>query len=182
MHNGGQNHKWCWRGGRGVGRGGPQCFTAGRRIKSGPQVGSVATPTTSGSPPPWNSGYNQQWSRSRPGGYITPAALGVPTALERGKESKVARKWARWPRKPLPSWGSPTLQSGGKNQKWPTNGIGYVTLAPVGGSKRFRVSGRIKSGPQVDRWLHHPYLLGGPQSFKAGGKITSGPKVGRLTT
>ena len=30
------------------------------------------------------------------GGYITPAAWGVPTASERGAESEVAQKWARW--------------------------------------------------------------------------------------
>ena len=30
------------------------------------------------------------------GGCITRAALGVPTASERGAESEVAHKWARW--------------------------------------------------------------------------------------
>ena len=29
-------------------------------------------------------------------GYITPAALGVPTASERGAESEMAHKWASW--------------------------------------------------------------------------------------
>ena len=31
---------------------------------------------------------------------------------------------------PLPPWGSPPLQSGGQNQKWPINGQGgYMTPA-----------------------------------------------------
>ena len=51
--------------------GDPHCFRAGGIIRGGP----------------------------RQGGYITPAASGVPTASERGgggAESQVAHKWARW--------------------------------------------------------------------------------------
>ena len=34
---------------------------------------------------------------------------------------------------PLPSTGSPPLQSGGQNQQWPTNGrIGYITCTKKG--------------------------------------------------
>ena len=46
--------------------GGPRCFRAGDKIKSGPRG---------------------------PSGYITPAILGVPDALEWGTKSKVAQKW-----------------------------------------------------------------------------------------
>ena len=94
-------------------------------------------------------------------GYLTPAVSGIPTASERGAESEVAHKWAKWlphpcrigdPHRfraggrirsgpqvgkvatsPLPYRGSPPLQSGGQNQKWPTSGRnGYLTPAVSG--------------------------------------------------
>ena len=86
--------------------GDPHRFRAGGKIRSGPLVGKVAT-----SP-------------------LTPAVSGIPTASERGGKSEVAHLWAKWLRhpSPLPSRGSPSLQSGGQNQKWPTCGqSGYVT-------------------------------------------------------
>ena len=87
---------------------------------------------------------------------MAPAAWGAPGASERGVESEVAHKWASWPhnpcrlgdphrfragdiiksgpqvdkvaRWPLLPGGSPTLQSRGQNQKWPTSGQGgYIT-------------------------------------------------------
>ena len=53
---------------------------------------------------------------------MTPAARGVGTARERGAESQVAHKWARWLRKPCRL-----------------------------GVTRFRTGGRIRIGPQVDK-------------------------------
>ena len=57
------------------------------------------------------------------GGYITPAARGVPMASERGAESEAAHKWARWLHK----------------------------LCRMGGPHRLRVGGNIKGGPQVGK-------------------------------
>ena len=130
-------------------------------------------------------GENQKWPTSEQGGYITLAAWGVPTALERGRirsgpqvgkvatlpcrlgglttserraGSEVTHKWARWLHNPCclggahrfraggqnqkwptsgqsgyitpTAWGCPPLQNGGQNQKWPTSGQGgYITLA-----------------------------------------------------
>ena len=54
---------------------------------------------------------------------MTPAAWGVPTASQRGAESKVAHKWARWLHNPC----------------------------PLGGADRFRAEGRIRIGPQVGK-------------------------------
>ena len=54
---------------------------------------------------------------------MTPAASGVPTASERGAESEVAHKWARWLHNPC----------------------------RLGGPHRFRAGGRIRSGPQVGK-------------------------------
>ena len=68
-----------------------------------------------------SGGQNQRWPTSGPGGYITPAAQGVPTASERGAESEMAHKWARWLHNPC----------------------------RLGNPHRFRAGGRIKGSPQV---------------------------------
>ena len=54
-------------------------------------------------------GQNEKWPTSGQGGYITPAAWRGPTALERGAESEVAHKWARWLHNPCRLGGSPPL-------------------------------------------------------------------------
>ena len=74
-------------------------------------------------PPLKSAGRNQKWPTSGQGGYITPAAWGVPTTSERGAESEVAHKWARWLHNPC----------------------------RLGGPHRFRVRGGIRSGPQVGK-------------------------------
>ena len=86
---------------------------------------------------------NQKWPTCGECGYVTPAVSGIPTAAERARKSEVAHKWANWLRhpcrlgyphrcraeggggirsgpvvgklatSPLPSRGSPPLQSGG---------------------------------------------------------------------
>ena len=65
----------------------------------------------------------QKWPTCGQGGYITPAASGVPTASERGAESEVAHLWARWLRNPC----------------------------RLGDPLRFRAAGRIRSGPLVGK-------------------------------
>ena len=76
-----------------------------------------------GSPQLQSGGQNQKWPTSGQGGYITPPASGIPTASERGAESGVARKWARWLHNP----------------------------SRLGDPHRFRAGGRIRSGPQVGK-------------------------------
>ena len=49
-----------------------------------------------GSPQHQSGGQDHKWPTGGQGGYITPAAWGVPSALERGERSQVAHKWARW--------------------------------------------------------------------------------------
>ena len=204
-------------------------------------MGKVATqPLPLGGSPPLQSGrQNQRWPTSGHGGYITPAAWGVPTAAQRGAKSEVAHKWARWLHNPcrlggphrfiavgrigggrqvgkvacitLPPGGSPRLQSGGLNQRWPTSGQGgYLTPAAWGvptASEReaeSEVAHRwarwlhnprclgappLQSGGQYHkvahkwtRWLHKPCRLGGPHRFRARGRITNGPQVGKAAT
>ena len=191
----------------------PHRFTAGGNIRSGPFVGHVATSAlpSRGSPPLQGGGRNHKWPTCGPGGYVTPAISGIPTASERGAESEVAHLWERWLRhpcrlldshrfkaggkirsgplvgkvatSPLPSRGSPPLQSGGQNRKWPTWGQGgYVTPAVSGMPT---ASGRGSKSEVAHLWaklLCHPCRLGDPHRFRAEGKIRSGPLVGKAAT
>ena len=78
--------------------GDPHRFRAGGKIRSGPQVGKVATsPLLSrGAPPLQSGGENQKWPTCEQSGYVTPAVSGIPTASERGAKSEVAHLWAKW--------------------------------------------------------------------------------------
>ena len=164
----------------------PQRFKAGGKIRSGPQVGEMATS-------------------------LTPAVSGIPTASERGAKSEVAHKWANWlphpcrigePHRfkaggkirsgpqvgkeatsPLPYRGSPPLQSGGQNQKWPTSGqIGNLTLAVSGSPTASKRGAKSEVAHKWAKWLPHPCRIGEPHHCRAGGKIRSGPQVGEMAT
>ena len=136
-----------------------------------------------GSPPLQSGGQNQKWPTSGQGGYITPAAWGVPTASERGTESGAAHKWARWLHNPCRMGGSPPLQSAGHNQRSPTSGRGgYRTPAAWGvltASERGTKSG---AAHKWARWPHNPCRLGGRHRFRARGRIRGGPQVGKVAT
>ena len=136
---------------------------------------------------------------------------GSPPLAERGAKSEVAHLWAKWlchpcrlgdPHRcraggkirvgplvgkvatsPLPSRGSPPLQSGGQNQKWPTGGqSGYVTPAVSGIPTASERGAKSEVAHWWAKWLRHPCRLGDPHRFKAGGKIRSGPLVGKVAT
>ena len=221
--------------------GDPLRFTGGDKIRIGQLVGKMATSPLPprGSPPLQVRGQNWKWPHCGRGGYITPAASGIPTASQGVTKSELANLWARWlhhpwhlgdplrfkagdklrsgplvgnvATSPLPPPGSPPLQSGGKNQKWPTCGQGgYVTPAASGipsaserGAKsevahlwarwlrypcrpgdplRLNAGDKIRVAQLWARWLHHPCRLGDRLHFKAGDKIRSGPLVGKVAT
>ena len=190
--------------------GDPHRFRAEGKIRSGPQVGKLATSPLpyQGSPPLHNGGQNQKWPTSGQIGYLTPAVSGIPTASKRGAKSEVAHKWANWlphpcrigdPHRfraggkirsgpqvgklatsPLPYRGSPPLQSGGQNQKWPTSGqIGYLTPAVSGIPTASKRGAKSEVAHKWANWLPHPCRIGDPHRFTAGGKIRSGPQVGK---
>ena len=150
-------------------------------------------------------GGNQKWPTCRQSGYVTPAVSGIPTASQRGAKSEVAHLQAKWLRhpcclgdphrfrsggggeirsgplvgkvatSPLPSRGSPPLQSGGQNQKWPTCGqSGYVTPAVSGIPTASERGAKSEVAHLRAKWLCHPCRLGDPHRFKAGVKIRSG--------
>ena len=193
--------------------GDPHRFRAGGKIRRGPLVSKMATsPLPSrGFPPLQSGGQNQTWPTCGQNGYVTPAVSGIPTAAERGAKSEVAHTWAKWLRhpcrlgdphrcraggkirsgphvgkvatSPLPSRGSPPLQSGEQNQKWPTYGQnGYVTLAVSGIPTASERGAKSEVAHKWAKWLRHPCRLGDPHRFRAGGKIRSGPLVGKMAT
>ena len=164
-----------------------------------------------GSPPLQSGGQNQKWPTCGQGGYLTPAASGVPSASERGEESEVAHVWARWllnpcrhgdplcfraggrirsgpqvgklATSPLPYQGAAPLQSGGQNQKWPTCGQGgYLTPAASGVPSASERGEESEVAHVWARWLLNPCRLGDPLRFRAGGRIRSGPRVGKVAT
>ena len=191
--------------------GDPHRFRAEGKMTSGPLVGKMATsPLPSrGSPALQSGGQNQKWPTCGQNGYITPAVSGIPTAAKRGAKSEVAHLWAKWLRhpcrlgdphrrragykirsgplvgkmatSPLPSRGSPPLQNGGQNHKWPTCGQnGYVTPAVSGIPSASERRAKSEVAHLWAKWLRHPCRIGDPHRFRAGGKIRSGPQVGKM--
>ena len=153
----------------------PHRLRAGGKIRSGPQVGKVATsPLPSRESPPLESGgKNQKWPTCGQSGYVTPAVSEIPSASERGTKSEVAHQWPGRGQKAYvtpESPESPPLESGGENQKWPTCGqSGYVTLAVSGIPTALEQGGKSEVAHLWAQWLHHPCHLGDPHRFRAGG-------------
>ena len=174
-------------------------------------MGNVATSPLPprGSPPLQSGGQNQKWPTCGQGGYVTPAASGIPSASERGAESEVAQLWARWLRHPCRLGDPHCLRAGGQNQKWPTCGQGgYVTPAVSGIAAASERGDKIRSGPLVGkvatsplpprgspslqsggtesvvahlwaRWLLNPCRLGDRRRFRAGGQNQKWPTCGQ---
>ena len=97
LHSGGQNQRWPTSGPGGYITlavwGDPRCCRAGDKIRSGPQVGRVATqPLPSG---------------------------GVPNAAERGTKSELAHKWAQWLHNPCRLGGPQCFRAGDKIRSGP---------------------------------------------------------------
>ena len=104
------------------------------------------------SPPLQRGGQNQKWPTSVQGGYITPAAYGVPTASKRGAESEVAHKRARWLHNPCRLGVPHRFRAEGQHQKWWTNGQGgYITPAAWGVPT---ASERGAASEVAHKWAH----------------------------
>ena len=83
----------------------------------------------------------------------------------------------------MPSRGSPPLQSGGQNQKWPPCGQGgYVTPAASGIPSASELRAESEVVHLWARWLRNPCRLGDPLRFRAEDRIRSGPLVGKVAT
>ena len=166
-------------------RGSPPLQRGGEKSEVGPPVGKVATSPLPprGSPSLQSGGQNQKWPIDGQGGYLTPAASGIPTALEQGAKSEVAHKWARWLHHPCRLRDPHRFRAGGKIRTGPYMGKVATSPLPPWGSPPLQ-SGGAKSevAHRWARWLHHPCRLGDPHRFKAGGKIRTGPYMGKVAT
>ena len=132
----------------------PHRLRAGGKIRSGPQVGKLATSPLPyrGAPPPQSGGQNQKWPTSGQIGYLTPAVSGSPTALERGAKSEVAHKWANWLPHPC----------------------------RIGEPHRLRGGGTIRNGPQVGKLATSPLPPRGGPPPQRGGQNQNRPTSGRI--
>ena len=100
-----------------------------------------------------------------------PCRLGDPHRFKAGGKIRSGPLVGKVATSPLPSRGSPPLQSGGQNQKWPTCGQGgYVTPAVSGIPTASERGAKSEVAHLWARWLRHPCCLGDPHRFRAGGK------------
>ena len=163
----------------------PHRFRAGGKIKSGPQVGKLATSPLPyrGAPPPPERGAKSEvahkWAKWLP----HPCRIGEPHRCRAGGKIRSGPQVGKVATSPLPYRGAPPLQSGGQNQKWPTSGqIGYLTPAVSGSPTASERGAKSEVAHKWAKWLPHPCRTGDPHRFRAGGKIRSGPQVGKLAT
>ena len=130
-----------------------------------------------------------------PHGYVTPAASGIPSALERGAKSEVAHLWARWLRNPCCLRDPLRFKAGDKSISGPLVGkVGAQSKVahlwarwlrnPAASGIPFASKREAKSevAHLWARWLRNPCRLGDPLRFRAGGKIRSGALVRKLAT
>ena len=146
-------------------------------------MGKVATSPLPpwGSPPLQSGGQNQKWPVNAQGGYITPAASGIPTASKRGAKSEVAHKWTRWLHHPYRLGDPHRFRAGGKIRSGPQVGkLATSPLLPRGSPPLQSGGAKSEVAGKCARWLHHPCRLGDPHRFRAGDKIRSGPLLGKV--
>ena len=112
-----------------------------------------------------------------------PCRLGDPHRCRAGGKIRSGPQVGKVATSPMPSRGSPPLQSGGQNQKWPTSGqSGYLTHAVSGIPTASKRGAKSEVAHLWAKWLRHPCHLGDPHRCRAGGKIRSGPQVGKVAT
>ena len=100
---------------------------------------------------------------------------GITRAIQ-GNMGKVATS-------PLPSQGSPLLQSGGGGSEVAHLWAKWLRHpCRLGDLHRFRAGEKSEVAHKWAKWLRHPCRLGDCHRFRAGGKIRSGPQVGKVAT
>ena len=114
---------------------------------------------------------------------LHPCSLGDPHPFTAGGKIRSGPLVSKVATSPLPSRGSPPLQSWRQNQKRPTCGQGgYLTPAISGIPTTSQRGAKSEVAHLWAKWLRHPCRLGDPRRFRAGGKIRSGPLVGKVAT
>ena len=148
-------------------------------------MGKVATSPLLpwGSPPLRSGGQNQNWPIHGQGGYITPAASGIPTASERGVKSEVAHTWAGWLHHHCRLADPHRCRAGGKIRSGPYMGkVATSPLLPWGSPAASERGVKSELAHTWAGWLHHHCRLADPHRCRAGGKIRSGPEMGKVAT
>ena len=124
--------------------GAPQDFGVGKKIRSGREVGRLAT----GCPP-----------------------YGGSPKLHNGRKIGCGQEKGRLAMLPLPHGPSPMLESGGQNRNWPTSGhLGYIRRT-VKGAQRFKVEDKIRGGPQVDKLAMSTLPYGAVNKMRSGRQV-----------
>ena len=185
--------------------GGSQCFKAGDKMNTGPQMGQLATTPlpyggsstrkemsiglqvgslgmpilpVEGSLTLHSRGENHEGARGGWIGVVTPTIWGGPHRFTAGMKISSGPQVGQYAASPLPSGRSPTLQSGRQNQQWATPGrIGYVTAAVSAVSNSSQRETKLAVAHMWAGWPHEAYHLGGPQRFRVGNKMGRGPQV-----
>ena len=163
----------------------PHRFREGGKIKSGPQVGKAATSPLPyrGSPPLQSGGQKSEVAHKWAKWLTHPCRIGDPYRFRAGGKLRSGPQVGKVANSPLPYRGSPPLQRGGQNQKWPTSGqSGYLTPAASGIPTAAERGAKSEVAHKWAKWLTHPCCIGDPHRCKAGGKIRSGPQVGKVAT
>ena len=107
-----------------------------------------------------------------------PCRLGGPHRSQRGAESEVAHKWAGG-YIALVGCGIPTASQRGQNEKWPTSGLGgYIATAACGMPTTSQRGAESEVAHKWAGWLHNPCGLWDPQRFRAGGQNRKWPTSG----
>ena len=162
--------------------GDPHRFRAGGKVRSGTQVGKVATSPLpyQGSPPLQSGGQNERWPTSGQSGCLTPAVSGIPTASERGGKGRSGPQVGKVATSPLPYRRRPPLHSGGQSQKWPTSGqSGYLTPAVSGIPTASERGAKLEVAHKWAMWLPHPFRIGGSPPLQSGGQSQKWPTSGQ---
>ena len=164
--------------------GDPHRFRAGGKIRSGPLVGKVATspPPSRGSPPLQSRGGNQKWPTSGQSGYVIPAVSGIPTASERGAKSEVAHLWAKWLRHPCRLGDPHRFRAEGEIRSGAQVGKVAMSPLPSRGSPPLQSGGEIRSGPLVGKVATSPLPSRGSPPLQSGGQNQKWPTSGKVAT
>ena len=162
----------------------PLRFRAGNKFRSAPQVGLMATShlRSQGFHMLYSGGQNHKCPTSGPGGYITHAIWGVPDASEWGTKSEVPHMWAWCLRHPCHLGGPQRFRAPDKIRSSPQ--VSLVTTLVLlfrGRSPTFQSRGQNQNCPTTEPGGYITLAVGGgggPHFFGAGDKIRSAPQVG----
>ena len=162
--------------------GDPHRFRAGGKIRSGPLVGKVATsPLPSrGSPPLQRGGAKSEVAHLWAKWLRHPCRLGDPHRCRARGEIRSGPLVGKVATSPVPSRGSPPLQSGGQNQKWPTSGPGGYLTPAVSGIPTLPERGPKSEVAHLwEKWLRHTCRLRDLHRFRARGGNQKWPTCGQ---